>query len=194
MNYRDKLDVIDAVAQDLLNGQSYPDAEATVDNNGDLTRREADDVLRKAMQKVDDVHAQRVYDQLLRGEESTAEQLHLTVHGRVKEFQERRVRGELKKQITEALLLGEELDHDDPRIVHPVMSELDVRNAINAARDRHEYEELAQQRNQTPLYLGIVFLVGGIVATMVVDGYLFYGAMIVGVINLFRYFAQDTRA
>lgn len=190
MTYQEKIRCIDDAASRINNGLGWEAFQAELKSTSGLYQKDIDDINRKVVKSVESTHGPRIYDALMAGEETIDPAgLDPEIFTKIRTRQEDTLRNTFKNRIARDLAKGIPADEVLTTHTHALLTEEDLQKAVNKARAK-VVAQAEEQANRSPLslILGIVFLVGGIGLTVASGGQaIFYGAIIVGLINIVRF-------
>lgn len=190
MTYQEKISFIDGAVERINNGLSWESFQAELNRNSSLYKKDVEDISRKVVKSVEDAHGSRIHDALMAQEENIDPAgLDPEIFEKIRARQEDTIRNTLKNRMARDLANGVPAAQALASHHHPLLSEEDIQKAVNKAKARIVAQtEEASNRSPLSLILGILFLVGGIGLTVASGGQaIFYGAIIVGLINIVKY-------
>lgn len=190
MTFQEKQTYIQEATRRVNNGLSWPVLESELKNKAGIYQKDVDDIARKVLLGVEQIHGSRIQDHLMADQKDIpSDKLHHTVFRLIRGRQEEAVRNTLKNRIARDLADGVPSAQVMGRHKNHLLTESDLQRAVQKARNRVQVQaEEQSDRSPLSLILGILFLVGGIIATVASDGQaIFYGAILVGLINIGKY-------
>lgn len=137
MTFQEKQTYIQEATRRVNNGLSWPVLESELKNKAGLYQKDMNDIARKVLMGVEQIHGSRIQDHLMADQKDIpSDKLHHTVFRLIRDRQEEAVRNTLKNRIARDLANGVPAAQTFARNANHLLSQNDMERAVQKARNK----------------------------------------------------------